>query len=98
MAEDIQKANIIKSQLGRIKTRAPYYDQINHINDNLKNLGYDYRGQLYRKTTSPELWGNPLQIPFIGRLEAMMTTVLEEAKNIKKTFSIAHSKETLNIR
>ena len=98
MATNIQKDNLVKSQEGKYKSRAPYYNQLNHLNDNIKNMGYDYRGKIYKKTTSPELWGNPLQIPFIGRLEAMMTLVLEHVKAIKKTFSIAHSKDSLNIK
>lgn len=98
MAENIKISNSVRSKDFRYKSRSPYYSQINHLNDNFKNLGYDYRGKLYRKSTSPELWGNPLQIPFIGRLEALMVLILENVKYIKKTFSIAHEKETLKIR
>ena len=97
MATNIQKQNAISSNQFLYKSRAPYYDQVNHLNDNFRNLGYNYYGQLYRKTTSQELWGNPLQIPFIGRLEAMMTSVLENVKSIKKTFSYAHHRDTLKI-
>jgi hypothetical protein len=97
MAENIKKDNEVRSQDFKYKSRAPYYNQIHHINDNFLNLGYDYRGKIYRKNTSTELWGNPLQIPFIGRLEAMITLLLEHAKSIKKTFSIAHDKETIHI-
>jgi len=97
MAEDIKKTMDIRSQDYRYKSRAPYYNQVWHLNDNFKNLGYDYRGQLYKKTTSPELWGNPIQIPFIGRLEAIVTLLVEHTKIIKKWFSPAHEKETLHI-
>ena len=97
MASNIQIANKVRSQDFKYKSRIPYYNQISHLNDNFQNLGYDYYGKLYRKTTSPELYGNPLQIPFIGRLEAMMTAILENAKSIKKTFSYAHDRDTLKI-
>ena len=97
MAEDIKKDNAVRLEDYRYKSRPSYFNQIKHLNDNFKNLGYDYRGQLYRKSTSPELWGNPLQIPFIGRLEAIMTFLVEHVKYIKKTFSIAHDKETIHI-
>ncbi|NJO87877.1 MAG: hypothetical protein HC831_02140 [Chloroflexia bacterium] len=98
MAEPIKIQNDARAKAFKYKGRAPYYDQIRSINDRFKHLGYNYRGQLYRKTTSPELWGNPLQLPFIGRLEGMMTMILESVKYIKKTFSIAHEKETLNLK
>lgn len=97
MAEEIRIANEVRSQDSQYKSRLPYYNQVKHLNDNYLNLGYDYYGQLYKKTTSPELYGNPLQIPFIGRLEAMMTLVLEHVKYIKKTFSYAHDRDTLKI-
>ena len=97
MATEIQISNTVNSQDFKYKSRIPYYNQIQHVNDNFLNLGYDYYGKLYRNNTSAELWGNPLQIPFIGRLEAMMTFVLENVKSIKKTFSYAHHRDTLKI-
>ena len=78
--------------------RSSYLSQAKHSNDYFINLGYDYRGNLLKNTTSPELWANPTQIPMYGRLEGMITFVLEQVKIIKKTFSIAHEKDNLNIK
>ena len=39
------------------KVRLPYLYQAKHQNDELKNLGYDYKGKILRKTTSSELSG-----------------------------------------
>jgi len=97
MANTPQKFNAKKSQTNRHLSRVPYYDQAKHYNDDFKNLGYDYTGKLYKKTTSSELWANPLQTSLYGRLEAMMTFVLEQAKSVKKMFSYAHDKDTTNI-
>ena len=47
--------------------------------------------------TSPELWANPMQAPHFGQLEAMINFLIEQVKYIKKTFSIAHDKNSLNI-
>jgi len=79
------------------KVRLPYTYQSRHCNDEFKNLGYNYKGKLFQKTTSPELWANPLQTSMIGQLESMITYVLEQVKMIKKWYSIAHDKDTLNI-
>ena len=79
------------------KVRTPYYHLAKHQNDEFKNLGYNYRGKILRKTTSPELWSNPLQTSMMGQIEAMMTFVLEQVKMIKKYFSIAHEKDDLSI-
>ena len=77
--------------------RPSYLTQAKHMNDVFLNLGYDYRGNILKNGTSPELYANPLQKPMYGRLEAMLTFLLENTKNIKKAFSIAHSKDTTRI-
>ena len=97
MASDPQKADAIDSREARPLRRDPYLSQAKHMSDDYKNLGYDYRGRLLRKTTSPELWSNPLQAPIYARFESMIGFILEQVKYIKKTFSFAHSKEDINI-
>ncbi len=79
------------------KMRSSYLTQAKHINDNLKHLGYEYAGNIYKNGTSPELWANPQQIGMIGKLEGMIVYLLETSKIIKKWFSIAHSKSTIQI-
>jgi hypothetical protein len=80
------------------KVRPGYLDQAKHLNDSYSNLGYDYRGNILRKMTSPELWANPLQISFYEQLEAIIIFLIEQVKYIKKTFSIAHHKESINVQ
>ena len=77
--------------------RPSYRYQTRHINDAFKNLGYDYRGKILKNGTSPELWANPLQNSGYSVLEGMITFILEQAKYIKKWFSIAHDYRTTNI-
>ena len=77
--------------------RASYLYQAKHMNDVLLNLGFDYKGKILKKGTSPELWANPLQIPFYESLESMLYFLIEHAKTVKKWFSIAHSKNTTKI-
>jgi len=84
-----------KSQLPKI--RPSYLTQAKHLNDNFTNLGYNYVGNMLANGTSPELWANPQQISLYGKLEGMITYVLEEAKMIKKWFSIAHDKKDTKI-
>ena len=87
--------NLDRNQSFRIRTS--YMHQARHLNDNFKNLGYDYLGNMLKNGTSPELWANPQQINMYGKLEGMLAFVLESAKNIKKWFSIAHSSDTTAI-
>jgi len=79
------------------KMRPPYLSQARHFNDNFKNLGYNYVGNILKNGTSPELWSNPQQISMFGKLEGMIVYLIESTKMIKKWFSIAHSKNTTTI-
>jgi len=79
------------------KVRSSYLNQAKHLNDVFLNMGYDYRGNILKNGTSSELWANPQQINMYGKLEGMLTYVLESSKSIKKWFSIAHSSSTTNI-
>lgn len=77
--------------------RASYLYQSKHFNDAFLNLGYDYSGNILRKSLSPELFANPMQHSMISLLEGMLNFLIQNVKFIKKTFSIAHDKNTLNI-
>ena len=77
--------------------RPSYLNQAKHMNDVFLNLGYNYKGKILKSGTSPELWANPLQIPMFGTLEAMIIFLIDQAKYVKKWFSIAHDKNTTNI-
>lgn len=78
-------------------TRPSYLYQAKHFNDVYLNLGFDYKGKLLRKGTSPELWANPLQAPIIGTLESMLNFILEHTKVVKKWFAIAIDKNSMNV-
>ena len=97
MANDPQFSDSLDSRKGYHTRRDPYYSQAKHLSDDYKNLGYDYRGRLLKKSTSPELWSNPIQAPIYARFESMIGFILEQAKYVKKTFSFAHSKEDINL-
>jgi len=91
--KDVDNQN--KRQLHKI--RSSYLSEAKHINDNFRNLGYDYYGKILKNGSSPELWANPQQIALYGKLEAMITYLLENTKMIKKWFSIAHDKDATNL-
>lgn len=78
-------------------TRSSYLFQAKHFNDVFLNLGFDYRGKLLSKGTSPELWANPLQSSMYSVLEAMLNFLIEHTKMVKKWFSIAHDKNSMNV-
>ena len=97
MATNIQKESAVSRERLLYKVRPGYFDQVKHLNDQYKNLGYDYHGKILKKMTSPELWANSMQIPFYGKMEGMINFIIEQVKYIKKTMSIAHEKNSINI-
>lgn len=98
MATRTQKESAISRKQLLYKVRPGYYDQANHLSDQYKNLGYDYRGKILKKMTSPELWANAVQIPFYAKLEGIVNFLIEQVKMIKKSMSIAHGKNDLNVK
>lgn len=81
----------------KYKYRNSYNYNKYHVHDKFLNLGYDYKGKLYKKTTSAELWSNPKQTNMIMKIENLILYLIEYTKSIKKHFSIAHDKNTSNI-
>lgn len=79
------------------KIRESYLYSAKHSNDQYLNMGYSYSGNILSNGTSNELWANPQQISSIKRLEGIIVFLIENVKNIKKHFSIAHDKDTSNI-
>lgn len=97
MATITQKQNAVSRQSQKPKVRPSYLASAKHMSDNYINLGYDYRGKILSKTTSSELWANPVQKPLLAQIEGMLTFILDQVKYIKKHFSIAHDKESSHI-
>ena len=89
--------NIVNTVTTLYKVRPSYLNQALHFNDKYKNMGYKYYGKILKNTTSLELWANPLQINMFSRIESIITFLFEQTKIIKKTYSIAHSKDSTNV-
>lgn len=77
--------------------RTSYLYQAKHFNDVFLNLGYNYKGNILKNGTSPELWANPLQIPMLNTIESFLYFLIEQAKYVKKWYSISHDINTTNI-
>jgi hypothetical protein len=78
-------------------TRPSYLYQAKHFNDVYLNMGFNYRGQLLPKGISPEMYANQLQVPMYSTIEAMLNFLIEHTKIVKKWYSIAHDKNSMNV-
>jgi len=61
------------------------------------DLGFDYRGRLYEKYSSPFLFKIDHVRDFLPFLDKMVTHLIEKTKEIKKTFAYAVPKKSRNI-
>lgn len=75
------------------------YWYANHQHDVLLNLGYNYHGNVYKNTISPELYHSNERVKeSISCLEILINYLIDSVKNIKLQFSIAHDKNDIRIK
>lgn len=72
-----------------------YY--ISHRKDNFDIKRYDYHGNVLKHTLSPEMFNNDNQNYIFSQMERLINFLIDEVKNIKLHFSIAHNKNDFNI-
>lgn len=59
----------------------------------LRNLGYDYRGQILRRSLSSVIYLNENVAEFVERLETIMTNLVYSVKSIKKSVNFLVDKD-----
>lgn len=77
--------------------KSKYY-YMSHCNDSYLNLGYEYHGNVYKNTISPELYNSNKNVTnFILKLEVLINYLIDSVKHIKLQFSIAHDKNDITL-
>lgn len=74
------------------KTRPSYIQYAEHINDDIKNSGYDYKGKQFKNSLSKYLYEDPIKEDIFAQFENMIYFLTEYVKMIKKTFNYAIDK------
>lgn len=89
---------MLKKDSERIYLKRP---SLFHIQDQRMDkdidLGYDWRGNMYKNYTSSFLFKIEMLQKFIPMLEEMMNFLVDKTKEIKKTFAYAVDKNSRNI-
>lgn len=67
----------------------PYNYNINHANDNYKNLGYDYREKIFKKSVSRQLFANSESSKLLMEMQKMVYFLIEKVKLLKTRNLIA---------
>ena len=72
---------------GNYLTRVSYYQYITHIQDDLKNTGYDWRKNLFNKSLSTYLLSDSKRSDIMGQIQRMMVYMIDRVSMIKKTMN-----------
>lgn len=80
----------------KINQKSKMY-KAHHFRDNIKGLGFDYHGNVYKKTLSEEILSNERTAKMILKIEEMIDYLIDAVKQIPLQYSIAHDKDSINI-
>lgn len=61
----------------------PYGFILNHANDDIKNIGYDYREHIFEKSVSKQLFANKQSEGILKEIQKLVYFTIEQVKLIK---------------
>lgn len=67
--------------------RPSYYQYMIHQQDALKNQGFDYETQLFKRVLSPYMFVDPRKELTLSYFQSMFVKLINSAGNIKKAFN-----------
>ena len=72
---------------GKYLTRESYYQYMIHIQDDLKNTGYDWRNNLFNRSLSTYLLSDPKRSGIMTQIQKMMVYMIDRVSMIKKAMN-----------
>ena len=79
-----------------IRRQSPFY-QVEHRKDENHQLGFDYRGEVLKRTLSPVLYNDEKRVKILQKLDELFVNMIDNVKNIKKTFIYSVERNSRNI-
>ena len=74
-------------------TRVSYHDIADHMQDNIKNHGYDYNKTLFEKSISSYILADSLRAQIISRFTLLFSVIIDRVKDIKRSQYFAMDKK-----
>lgn len=78
---------MINPREGKYLTRESYYQYMIHIQDDLKNTGYDWRNNLFNRSLSTYLLSDPKRSRIMTQIQKMMVYMIDRVSMIKKAMN-----------
>lgn len=77
---------------GKHLVRESYYEFMIHIQDDIKNTGYDWRSNLFNKSISKYILSDILREDLINQFQKKMLFIIDKISMIKKSVNYTVSK------
>ncbi len=81
--------------LKRNKVTAKHISE--HAQDVYTDLGYDYRGNIFKRSASPVLFNNENNSKILGEIDKMIVMLVDTVKQIKLQYMISLNKNDRNV-
>ena len=81
----------------RFKYLTSFKDKENHIYDNYRNLGYNYKQHIFKNVLSQEIFGNPMNDNIFRQMEKLIEHLVDEVKQIKISYAFTYDKHAKNL-
>lgn len=81
----------------RSLVRPSLYDKTQHRLDDLKNQGFKYHGNLFKRSVSPILFTDGKRSSIIEKLDLLMAYLIDYVKEIKKSYNYTIGRKDKNI-
>jgi hypothetical protein len=69
-----------------------FEDHLFSRNDNRKNLGFNYKGKIFRNTLSSAMYLEEKRASILDQIERLVYFMIEYVKNIKKSYNYTFDK------
>ena len=76
--------------------KSPHF-YASHYQDRYTDLGFDYRGNIYKKTVSKILMKNKRIAGFLGYMDKIISGLVDNVKQIKLQYMISLDKKDRNL-
>jgi len=72
---------------GSYLTRQSYYQYMIHIQDDIKNTGYDWRTNLFNKSISTYILSDTKRSLILGEIQKLLVYAIDKVSMIKKSMN-----------
>lgn len=82
----------------KYSVRKSYFEVAEHVLDDIKNTGFDYHGELFKKSISSIYFNDDKKTAILTVFDGLLSYIIDRIKMIKKFRNYAVKKNDIKIR